>query len=249
VVEDTVIMNAEENTSPARDPILRRIRAALADVPADESPGAVPVPRLYHRIDPAPREVLIQRFMERVAEYKASVRRVGHEDLPSAIARACATKGVRRLVVPKDVPAAWLPERVEILRDDGLTNEQIETAGGVLTGCAVGIAQTGTIVLDGGPAQGRRALSLLPDYHLCVIRDDQVVGLVPEAVAALADAVRIGRRPLTWISGPSATSDIELNRVEGVHGPRTLEVLVVVGSVPDEDSQRIIDQEIGPEVR
>ncbi len=240
-------MNAEENASPARDQILRRIRAALADVPEDESPEAVPVPRLYHRIDPAPREELIERFMERVAEYKASVRRVGHADLPSAIATACAVRGVRRLVVPKDVPAAWLPEQVEILHDDALTNEQIETTGGVLTGCAVGIAQTGTIVLDGGPAQGRRALTLLPDYHLCVIRDDQVVGLVPEAVAALADAVRVGRRPLTWISGPSATSDIELNRVEGVHGPRTLEVLVVVGSVPHEDSRRIIDQEIGPE--
>jgi L-lactate dehydrogenase complex protein LldG len=250
VVEDTVIMSTETNTSPARDQILQRIRAALADVPENEAPEAVPVPRNYQRVDPSPRENLIGRFLERVAEYKATVRRVGHEDLPSAIATACAARSVRRLVVPKDLPDAWLPEGVAIVRDESLTNEQIETTDGVLTGCAFGIAQTGTIVLDGGRNQGRRALTLLPDYHLCVIRDDQIVGLVPEAVAALADAVRVGRRPLTWISGPSATSDIELNRVEGVHGPRTLEVLVVLGANDvHAETRRTMDQEIGPEVR
>jgi L-lactate dehydrogenase complex protein LldG len=122
-----------------------------------------------------------------------------------------------------------------MLRDGGsggrLTNEQIESSDGVLTAAALGIAQTGTIVLDGGPGQGRRALTLLPDYHLCVIRADQIVGFVPEAVTRLHDAARAPGRPITWISGPSATSDIELNRVAGVHGPRTLEVLVVMDSV------------------
>jgi L-lactate dehydrogenase complex protein LldG len=249
VVEDAVIMSTETNTSPARDQILRRIRAALVDVPKDEAPEEVHDLRIYNRVDPSPRDERLERFLERVAEYKATVRRVGPEDLHSAIATACAGRSVRRLVVPKDLPDAWLPEGVAVLRDDGLTNEQIETADGVLTGCALGIAQTGTIVLDAGPTQGRRALTLLPDYHLCVIRDDQIVGLVPEAVAALADAVRIGRRPLTWISGPSATSDIELNRVEGVHGPRTLEVLVVVGAAVAANQRPIMDQEIGPEVR
>ena len=109
----------------------------------------------------------------------------------------------------------------------GLTNDQLEQSDGVLTACALGIAQTGTLVLDRGPGQGRRAISLVPDYHLCVIFEDQVVGLVPEAVAKLRDAAAAVGRPITFISGPSATSDIELNRVEGVHGPRTLEVIVV----------------------
>jgi L-lactate dehydrogenase complex protein LldG len=225
VVEDPVIMST--NTSPARAEILRRIRAALADVPKDETPEAVPVSREYRLTDPSPREERIERFIERVAEYKAAVYRVAPEDLPAAIATACAARDVRRLVVPPDVPGEWLPQGVEILRDNALTNEQLDTSDGVLTGCALGIAQTGTIVLDGGPGQGRRALTLLPDYHLCVVRADQIVGVVPEAVARLHEAARTPGHPMTWISGPSATSDIELNRVEGVHGPRTLEVLVV----------------------
>ena len=133
---------------------------------------------------------------------------------------------MRRLVAPPDLPPGWAPPGVELLRDGGLTNEQLDAADGVLTGCALAVAQTGTIVLDGGAAQGRRALTLLPDYHLCVVQAGQIVGLLPEAVARLGAAARAGR-PLTLISGPSATSDIELNRVEGVHGPRTLEVLIV----------------------
>jgi L-lactate dehydrogenase complex protein LldG len=211
--------------STARDEILARLRDALCDVPADEAPDDVPVERDYRRRDESPRDVLVEHFIERVAEYKASVRRVTPGELPGAIASACAARGVRRLVVPPGLAADWVPAGIEALRDPGLSNDQLDASDGVLTTCALGIAQTGTIVLDGGPGQGRRALTLLPDYHLCVVRDDQVEGLVPEAVEHLHDAAR---RPLTWISGPSATSDIELSRVEGVHGPRTLEVLVVV---------------------
>ena len=213
--------------SVAREEILNRVRAALRDVPRDETAAAVAVDRGYDQADAAPRAELIERFIERVAEYKAHIRRVAPADLPGAIAAACAVRGVRRLVVPADLPEGWLPDGVELLRDPGLTVDQLDGSDGVLTGSALGIAQTGTIALDGGPGQGRRAISLVPDYHLCVVEAAQVVGSVPEAVARLHEVATRPGRPITWISGPSATSDIELNRVEGVHGPRTLEVLVV----------------------
>jgi L-lactate dehydrogenase complex protein LldG len=222
VVEVTIM-------SAARTEILRRIRAALRDVPTGETPDMVPVPRDYLKTDASPHAERVERFIDRVAEYKATIRRVAAADLPGAIAGAIAARGIRTLVIPADLPDGWAPGGVLLRRDERLTNEQIETSDGVLTAAALGIAQTGTIVLDGGPGQGRRALTLLPDYHLCVIRDDQIVGLVPEAVTRLHEAAGTPGHPITWISGPSATSDIELNRVEGVHGPRTLEVLVVVG--------------------
>ena len=218
--------------SDARRAILGRVRAALADVPAAETPDDVPVARDYLRVDPSPVEERIARFVERVSEYRATVHRVEAQALPGKIASLCASRGVRRLVIPADIPAGWIPAGLTLLRDDLLTNERLNESDGVLTGCALGIAQTGTIILDRGPMQGRRALTLLPDYHLCVIREDQVVGIVPEAVAALKATAGDPGRPQTWISGPSATSDIELNRVEGVHGPRTLEVLLVSADRP-----------------
>jgi L-lactate dehydrogenase complex protein LldG len=216
----------------ARTEILRRIRAALLDVSHREKPQMVRVSRAYLKTDPASQAEHVERFIDRVTEYKATVSRVAAPDLPAAIAAAIVARGVRALIVPTDLPEGWLPGEgnVRILRDTRLTHEQIESSDGVLTAAALGIAQTGTIVLDGGPGQGRRALTLLPDYHLCVIRVDQIVGLVPEAVTLLHDAAQTPGHPITWISGPSATSDIELSRVEGVHGPRTLEVLVVTGS-------------------
>lgn len=215
-----------ENT--AREVVLNRIRLALQDVPAQEQPDAVVVARDYRRSESAPREEVLERFVERVAEYKVTVRPIEETSLQEAIASACAAHHVRRLVIPPDLPDTWLPVGVELLQDgDALTYEQLDTSDGVLTGCALGIAQTGTIVLNGGKHQGRRVITLLPDYHLCVVYEDQIVNLVPEAITRLGDAVLRHRRPITFISGPSATSDIELNRVEGVHGPRTLDVLVV----------------------
>ena len=216
--------------SLAQDDILRRIKVALHDVPAGERPDDVPVAREYRQAGTATQAELIERFTDRLVDYKAKVALVVEGQLGSAIAAACAARGVRRLIAPADLPASWVPAEVELLRDtDGaLSNEQLDAGDGVLTGCALGIAQTGTIVLDGGPAQGRRVLTLLPDYHLFVIRADQIVELAPQAIARLGPAVREQRRPITLISGPSATSDIELSRVEGVHGPRTLEVLIVV---------------------
>jgi L-lactate dehydrogenase complex protein LldG len=204
----------------AREEVLGRIRAALADVPADDQ---VHVPRDYARSVPADVDVP-HLFAERVADYRAEVHRVTPAELVDTVAQVLTRHGVRRLVTPPDLPGGWLAAaHVQVVPDDGtLTAPELDAFDGVVTGAAVGIAETGTIVLDGGAAQGRRALSLVPDFHLCVVHTEQVVGTVPEAVARL-DPVR----PLTWISGPSATSDIELQRVEGVHGPRTLVVLLV----------------------
>lgn len=216
--------------SAAREEILRRVRRSTRDVPESERPEDVPVERGYRKTDDAPRAEIVEQFAERTAEYKAKVARVSEAELPGAIEQALKTRGVEKLVVPPGLPEAWIPAGVEALRDGSgaqLTNDELDRSDGALTGCALGIAQTGTIVLDAGEAQGRRALTLLPDYHLCVVREDQIVGLVPEAFAKLHDNVVGEGRAITFISGPSATSDIELNRVEGVHGPRTLEVLIV----------------------
>ena len=159
-----------------------------------------------------------------MADYRASVRRVTDADLPAAIGAAMAAIPAHRIVVPSGIPPAWTAVLAGAVVGDEppLAHRDLDAVDAVLTSCAVAIAETGTIVLDGGPGQGRRALSLLPDHHVCIVRAHQIVGDVPEALPRL-DA----RRPLTWISGPSATSDIELQRVEGVHGPRHLIVLIV----------------------
>jgi L-lactate dehydrogenase complex protein LldG len=207
----------------ARDEVLGRVRTALGD-------AAVPPPvrRDYRTADHgsgmAPAE-LLDLLVDRLVDYRALVRRGPAAEAGAMVAAALQERGARRVAVPDGVEPAWLerlPERVEPVGDrPPLTAAALDGLDGVLTGCAVAIAETGTIVLDAGPGQGRRALSLVPDYHLVVVTADQVVATVPQALARL-DPVR----PLTWISGPSATSDIELNRVEGVHGPRTLEVVL-----------------------
>ncbi len=207
-------------TKTAKDVILARIRVAIANAP--EPFG---VPHEFRERDERDRATILEDFIDRLVDYKAIVTRTDNADLPRAIAVACQQHDVTRLVVPADVPAEWIPANVTALRDDPpLTIADLDGSSGVLTGCAIAIAQTGTIILDGGKYQGRRALSLVPDLHLCVVFEDQVVGLVPEAIAGLSERKL---HPITLISGPSATSDIELSRVEGVHGPRTLHVFVV----------------------
>jgi L-lactate dehydrogenase complex protein LldG len=212
--------------SAAKDAILARVRAALADVPKDETSADVAVARDYRREGSLPQAEVVDLFAENCADYRAQVTRVAAGELPAAISAALTARGVRRLAIPADLPVEWRVDGVEWVEDRDLPHEQLSAVDGVVTGCAVAVAINGTIVLDGGPGQGRRALTLLPDYHLCIVPEERVVELVPEGIARLHDAAVEGR-PMTMIAGPSATSDIELNRVEGVHGPRTLDVLVV----------------------
>ena len=193
----------------AREEILALVRAATAGA------ASVPAPSPVRAADPASGATLLDLFAERVADYRAVVERCSPEELPARV--ATAVEG-RVVVVPEglglEVPGATV--------DTGLTALELDEVDAVVTEAAVGVAETGTIVLDHGPGQGRRALTLVPDRHVCVVRADQVVPDVPDAVALLDPL-----RPQTWISGPSATSDIELDRVEGVHGPRSLHVILV----------------------
>jgi L-lactate dehydrogenase complex protein LldG len=173
-------------------------------------------------------EETVDLLAENLADYRAIVHRCqDEEELPYLIMRLLAARGPQYVLVPPGLPPEWMsaadPTRVH---DRAVsTTHDLDKVGSVVTGCAVAVAETGTIVLDGSPDQGRRRITLIPDHHICVVRvPDQVVSSVPQALERLDPT-----RPLTWISGPSATSDIELDRVEGVHGPRTLEVVLVSG--------------------
>jgi L-lactate dehydrogenase complex protein LldG len=211
----------EAPVSSSREAVLARVRSALADAP---NPTAAP--RSYRRegsLDPGARAELLCR---RIGDYRADVRRISASALPAAVAEAFEARGARRIGIPPGAPADWRVDGLDFVEDTGLTAADLDRLDGALTGCTAAIAETGTIVLSGGPAEGRRALTLVPDLHVCVVAESQIVELVPEAMTILADLVRLERRPITFVSGPSATSDIELSRVEGVHGPRTLVVLV-----------------------
>jgi len=216
-----------------RDEVLARIRTALGDRPPGPD-GELPhapdgdIPRGYRTSSGLDPGQLLDLLADRLHDYGCTVRRTAPDQLMATVAAALADRGTHRLVVPPglDLPGldlTGLPAEIEFIDGDGLSPAALDATDGVITGAAVAIAETGTIVLDGSAGQGRRALSLVPDYHLCLLRADQVVGLVGEALARLDPT-----RPLTWISGPSATSDIELDRVNGVHGPRTLEVILTV---------------------
>lgn len=227
------------STWSSRERVLGRVRRALADVPSDDTP---PVPGRPGR-DPQYEEAVLRDYLrehgersteetvellaENLADYRAVVHRCSPDELAPLIARLLTEHGSSSLLVPPGLDEAWLAgtEVTRVPDEPGTTPHELDRVDSVLTGCAVAIAETGTIVLDGSPDQGRRRITLVPDHHICVVRvPEQVAASVPLALERLTPT-----RPLTWISGPSATSDIELDRVEGVHGPRTLEVILVAG--------------------
>lgn len=225
-----------------RDAMLARIRAATVTATADaadataatsDAPEPPRIARDYRPAhvpdDPA---TLVDVLAANLTDYRARVEHSTEAELPDVLARLLAEHGSRNVAVPEGLPPHWLDQTTGIVQhhDDhdtggGLTARYLDAIDSVVTGCRLAIAETGTIVLDTGPGQGRRALTLVPDHHICIVRSpEQIVASLPHALPRLDP-----RRPLTWISGPSATSDIELERVEGVHGPRVLDVVLVVG--------------------
>ena len=211
----------------AREEVLARIAAAHRIAPPPEL-RYEDISREYRTTSDSETAQLTELLIDRLVDYRALVRDSSAGDLAATIDTALTERGSRRVVAPAGLDPSWTANvAAEVLTDgafgdDQFSVSQLDVADAVITSCAVAIAETGTLVLDGSPDQGRRVLTLIPDYHLCVVFPDQIVADVPQALARLEAS-----RPLTMISGPSATSDIELNRVEGVHGPRTLEVIIV----------------------
>jgi L-lactate dehydrogenase complex protein LldG len=211
----------------AREEVLARIAAAHRAAPPPNLPYEG-ISREYRTTSDSSAEELTELLIDRLVDYRALVRQCSADDLAGTIAGALADRGAHTVVVASGLDSSWTAGFSGSVLTDGLlahyqrTVSELDGVDGVVTGCAVAIAETGTLILDGSPGQGRRVLTLIPDYHLCVVLPDQIVADVPQALARLE-----ATQPLTMISGPSATSDIELNRVEGVHGPRTLEVIIV----------------------
>ncbi|AVZ76547.1 lactate utilization protein C [Streptomyces lunaelactis] len=207
--------------SASRERILARVRAAVADAPEAPEPTRDYL-TTHTPDDPA---AILDLLHENLADYRAIVHRTTADELPLLLMRLLAERGSATVLVPPGLPPEWLSaaDATRIHDRSVSTAQELDAVDSVVTGCALAIAETGTIVLDAGPGQGRRRITLIPDHHICVVRvPDQIVASVPQAMPRLDPT-----RPLTWISGPSATSDIELDRVEGVHGPRTLEVVLL----------------------
>jgi L-lactate dehydrogenase complex protein LldG len=210
----------------AREEVLARIAAAHRAAPPPNL-RYEDISREYRTTSDSSHEALTELLIDRLVDYRALVRQCSVDDLGATIAHALEERGARTVVVPAGLDPSWTASlAAEVLTDlsdrEPLSVSQLDNVDGVITGCATAIAETGTLILDSSPGQGRRVLTLIPDYHLCVVFHDQICADVPQGLVRLT-----ATRPLTMISGPSATSDIELNRVEGVHGPRTLEVIIV----------------------
>jgi len=216
--------------SNAKQEVLNNIRNALENVPGKEHAEDNKVSRGYRQKGKLSQRELVKLFIERVSEYKARVSHVNGDQLIGAISESCQRENVENIVIPEGFPQQWIPDAISPMWDrfeKQLSHQELDASDGVVTTCALAVAQTGSIILDAGKGQGRRAVSLLPDYHLCIVKESQIVELVPEGFAYFEEKVKKEGPPITFISGPSATSDIELSRVEGVHGPRRLEIIVI----------------------
>ena len=210
--------------SASRAEILGRIQRALGNRSTARAADYQAITRQYRQSGTLDPEARLNLFVVQLQDYGVEVHRCVEQALPRAIAHALAVRGKRCLIVPKDLPWEWLPKECKFVPDSDSSHAELDRSEGVLTGCTVCIALTGTIVLCHWVAEGRRALTLVPDYHLCVVRADQIVETVAEGIRR----IRTFRpRLITTISGPSATADIEMTRVKGVHGPRTLDVILV----------------------
>jgi L-lactate dehydrogenase complex protein LldG len=207
----------------SREAILGRIRPAATQV-QDAGRDYSAVPRSYITSGGTDKDARLRLFVERLHEYDARIYNASPDAIADTISAVLAQRGKQRLAIPAGLPARWLPAGFEFVPADRLSAPELDRFDGVVTGCTLGIALTGSLVLQNAAAQGPRALSLVPDYHLCVVFADQVVGTVPEAFERLAATADL---PTTFISGPSATADIEMTRIKGVHGPRFLDVLIV----------------------
>jgi L-lactate dehydrogenase complex protein LldG len=208
-----------------REEVLARI-AAAHNAATPPNLRYEDISREYRTTSDSPTAELSELLIDRLVDYRALVRQCSVDDLGATVASALGQRGAHTVVVPQGLDPSWTAGLSANVLTDGPNNQlavsELDAADGVITSCAVAVAETGTLILDGSPGQGRRVLTLIPDYHLCIVLPDQICADVPQALARLAPT-----RALTMISGPSATSDIELNRVEGVHGPRTLEVIIV----------------------
>lgn len=210
--------------SAAKQEILGTVRRALGLECRERTSEYSAIGRSYRQDGKLDSESRIDLFEERLHDYDAVVHRCPEQSITETIARILSARNKRCLLVSGSVPAVWRPEDFEFAEDRGLRYGEIDRSEGVLTTCAVAIAVTGTIVLRHSSNEGRRALTLIPDYHLCVVRATQLVETVPEGIRMMRS---FARDPLTTISGPSATSDIEMTRIKGVHGPRILEVILI----------------------
>lgn len=216
-------MSEHSSTAGARSLILGRISDILGTRITTAEAGHAAIPRDYTSAPSLDRDACLALFIDRLRHYQVDVHHCEPATLPKTIAAALAARGKARLHVPVDIDNAWLPAGHEFVPDAGLSSADLDRSEGVLTGCSFAIANTGTLVLRHGPGEGRRALTLIPDYHVCVVFAAQVVQTVPEAMRRLAAS---DPRLVTTISGPSATADIEMTRIRGVHGPRTLDVVL-----------------------